>query len=112
MDLEKFDNHHVVDSTYNQPLIQPAKYRLTYDEYQQISLEEKLILKRNMYKKKVRFINKGLCVIINEEKFKDKVVISDQRKKLEDILRSFCTFPFMYVYSMSHDMDQPKILLF
>lgn len=69
MDLEKFGNHlHVVD-TRGTLGINDKNY------VQLISLEETSYVERHCYIKKIRPINSGLCVIINQMYFGEEVLI-------------------------------------
>ncbi|RLU27033.1 hypothetical protein DMN91_000832 [Ooceraea biroi] len=63
-DLEKFDNHlHVVDTC--------RTFEINNKNYSEsISLEEPSLTERNCYRKNIRAINSGLCIIINQMDFR------------------------------------------
>lgn len=116
MNLEKFENHqHVVDSrdSAHNCTDQIIKYNSNHNKFlPHIDQEDRLLAKRHEYKKNIPLINNGLCVIINESKFKDKVLISDRRENFWTYTAcSICYICFLYCFSMIHGTDHPQILL-
>lgn len=69
MDLEKLENDlHVVDTRGTLGISDKSYPQL-------ISLEETSFTERHNYMKKIRHINRGLCIIINQMYFGEEVLI-------------------------------------
>lgn len=66
MDLEKFENNFVTD-THGTLATNDKSY------LQLISLEEPSLMEKLPYKRPIRHVNNGLCVIINQMYFGEEV---------------------------------------
>jgi len=65
-DLENFENHlHIVDTH--------EIFDINNKNSQSILLEEPSFTERHHYRKNIRSINNGLCIIINQIYFKEEV---------------------------------------
>jgi len=66
LDLENFENHlHIVDTH--------EIFDINNKNSQSILLEESSFTERHHYRKNIRSINNGLCIIINQIYFREEV---------------------------------------